>query len=258
MVTALDPSIGVNGITHYYNIKSKVGYPLGSIFGSSYQRAPDGQIVYQLENSQTGDSGTPNSVIIAKNTNETYLGSANPDWSGGITNTITYKNFSFSFLIDGQFGGQVYEAGATWTNYFGNSKASLLGRDGTYIPNGVINTGTASAPVYVKNTLPYSSYIQFNDNGNADKIIDQSNIFSRTFIKFRQVSLAYALPKSLLTKTPIRSATFSLIARNLFFIRKDLPTFDPEASDSINQGFGYDSGGLPTSRTYGFNLNVSF
>ncbi|WP_428329775.1 SusC/RagA family TonB-linked outer membrane protein [Mucilaginibacter sp.] len=258
MVTALAPSIGANGIDFYYNIKAKVGYPLGSIFGSSYQRAPDGQIVYQTENSQLGDSGTPNSVIIAKNSNETYLGSANPDWSGGITNTFTYKNFSFSFLIDGQFGGQVYEAGATWTNYFGNSKASLLGRDGNYIPNGVVNTGTATAPVYVKNTLPYSPYIQYNDNGNADKIIDQSNIFSRTFIKFRQISLAYSLPKNLLVKTPVRSATFSLIARNLFFIRKDLPTFDPEASDSIGQGFGYDSGGLPTSRTYGFNLNVSF
>ena len=257
-VTALAPSVSANGVDFYYNIKAKVGYPIGSIFGSSYQRAPDGQIVYQPENSQLGDSGTPNSVIIAKNSNETYLGSANPDWSGGITNTFTYKNFSFSFLIDGQFGGQVYEAGATWTNYFGNSKASLLGRDGNYIPSGVINTGTASAPVYTKNTLPYSSYIQFNDNGNADKIIDQSNIFSRTFIKFRQVSLAYSLPKNLLTKTFVRSATFSLIARNLFFIRKDLPTFDPEASDSINQGFGYDSGGLPTSRTYGFNLNVSF
>ncbi|MDN5289403.1 MAG: TonB-linked outer membrane protein SusC/RagA family [Mucilaginibacter sp.] len=258
MVTELNPLVGVNGISHYYTIKSKVGYPLGSIFGSSYQRAPDGQIVYQTENSQTGDSGTPNSVIIAKNSNETYLGSANPDWSGGITNTVTFKNFSLSFLIDGQFGGQVYEGGATWTNYFGNSKASLLGRDGTYIPNGVINTGTASAPVYVKNTLPYSPYIQFNDNGNADKIIDQSNIFSRTFIKFRQISLGYSLPKNLLAKTPVRSATFSLIARNLFFIRKDLPTFDPEASDSIGQGFGYDSGGLPTSRTYGFNLNISF
>lgn len=258
MVTALAPSIGENGITHYINIKSKVGYPLGSIFGSSYQKSPDGQIVYQPENSQTGDSGVPNSVIIAKNSNETYLGSANPDWSGGITNTVTYKNFSLSFLIDGQFGGQVYEAGATWTNYFGNSKASLLGRDGSYIPNGVINTGTATAPVYVKNTLPYSPYIQYNDNGNADKIIDQPNIFSRTFVKFRQISLAYALPKNLLAHTPVRSATFSLIARNLFFIRKDLPTFDPEASDSIGQGFGYDSGGLPTSRTYGFNLNVSF
>ncbi|WP_183558958.1 SusC/RagA family TonB-linked outer membrane protein [Mucilaginibacter sp. SP1R1] len=258
MVTELNPLVGANGISHYYNIKSKVGYPLGSIFGSSFQKAPDGQTVYQVENSQTGDSGTPNSVIIAKNSNETYLGSANPNWSGGITNTVTYKNFSLSFLIDGQFGGQIYEAGATWTNYFGNSKASLLGRDGNYIPNGVINTGTASAPVYVKNTLPYSAYIQYNDNGNADKIIDQSNIFSRTFVKFRQISLGYALPKSFLNKVAIKSATFSLVARNLFFIRKDLPTFDPESSDSIGQGFGYDSGGLPTSRTYGFNLNVSF
>ncbi|SDS55318.1 TonB-linked outer membrane protein, SusC/RagA family [Mucilaginibacter mallensis] len=257
MVTALAPGLGT-GIDLYYNIEARVGYPLGSIFGSTYQRAPNGQIVYQLENSQTGDSGTPNSVIIAKNSGDNYLGTANPDWSGGITNTFTYKDFSFSFLIDGQFGGQVYEADAIWTNYFGNSKASLLGRDGTYIPNGVINTGTASAPVYVKNTLPYSSYIQFNDNGNADKIINQSNVFSRTFIKFRQVSLAYKIPKSILRNTFIRSATFSLIGRNLFYIRKDLPTFDPEASDSIGTGFGYDSGGSPTSRTYGFNLNISF
>lgn len=257
MVTALAPGLGT-GIDLYYNIEARVGYPLGSIFGSTYQRAPDGQIVYQPENSQTGDSGTPNSVIIAKNSADSYLGTSNPDWSAGITNTITYKAFSLSFLIDGQFGGQVYEADATWTNYFGSSKASLLGRDGTYIPNGVINTGTASAPVYVKNTLPYSAYIQFNDNGNADKIINQSNVFSRTFIKFRQISLGYAIPKTILAHTFIRTATFSLIGRNLFYIRKDLPTFDPESSDSIGTGFGYDSGGSPTSRTYGFNLNVSF
>ncbi|WP_170227776.1 SusC/RagA family TonB-linked outer membrane protein [Mucilaginibacter frigoritolerans] len=257
MVTALAPGLGT-GIDIYYNIEARVGYPLGSIFGSTYQKAPNGQIVYQPENSQTGDTGTPNSVIIAKNSGDNYLGSANPDWSGGITNTFTYKNFSFSFLIDGQFGGQVYEADAIWTNYFGNSKASLLGRDGTYIPNGVVNVGTATAPVYAKNTLPYSAYIQFNDNGNADKIIDQSNVFSRTFIKFRQVSLGYNIPKSILAKTFIRSATFSLIGRNLFYIKKDLPTFDPEASDSIGNGFGYDSGGSPVSRTYGFNLNVSF
>jgi TonB-linked SusC/RagA family outer membrane protein len=257
MVTALAPGLGT-GIDIYYNIEARVGYPLGSIFGSTYQKAPNGQIVYQPENSQTGDTGTPNSVIIAKNSGDNYLGSANPDWSGGITNTFTYKSFSFSFLIDGQFGGQVYEADAEWTNYFGNSKASLLGRYGTYIPNGVVNVGTAAAPVYAKNTLPYSPYIQFNDNGNADKIIDQSNIFSRTFIKFRQVSLGYNIPKSILAKTFIRSATFSLIGRNLFYIKKDLPTFDPEASDSIGNGFGYDSGGSPVSRTYGFNFNASF
>jgi TonB-linked SusC/RagA family outer membrane protein len=257
MVTALAPGLGT-GIDIYYNIEARVGYPLGSIFGSSYQRAPNGQIVYQPENNETGDAGTPNSVIIAKNSGDNYLGTTNPNWSAGITNTFTYKHFSFSFLIDGQFGGDIYEADATWTNYFGNSQASLLGRDGTYIPNGVINTGTATNPVYVKNTLPYSAYIQFNDNGNADKIINESNVFSRTFIKFRQVSLGYDIPKSLLGNTFIRSATFSLIGRNLFYFRKDLPTFDPESSDSIGTGNGYDSGGSPVSRTYGFNINANF
>lgn len=261
MVTELAPSIGDNGISHYYNIKSKVGYPLGSIFGTSFLRTADGQPVYIPVNSRygTSDPTQPNDAVIKDvNTNETYLGTANPDWSAGITNTFTYKSFSFSFLIDGQFGGQIYEAGARWTNYFGNSQASLLGRDGSYIPTGVINTGTATATVYVKNTLPYSAYIQYNDGGNADKSSDEAHVFSRTFIKFRQISLGYSLPKNILGKTPIKSATFSLVGRNLFFIRKDLPTFDPEASDSIANGNGYDSGALPTSRTYGFNLNVTF
>ncbi len=253
-VTALDPSSNPAGIDFYYNIFAKAGYPLGSIFGSSYQRAPNGQVVYQPENSETGDSGTPNSVIIAKNTNYTYLGSVNPDWSGGIGNTFTYKSFSFSFLIDGQFGGKIFENGAKWTNYFGNSDASLLGRDQVYIPDGVIKTATG----YVKNTLPYSAFIQFNDNGSADKTIDESLVFSRTFIKLRQVILAYKVPEFILKKTFIKTATASLIGRNLFYLRKDLPTFDPESSDSIGQGFGFDSGGLPVSRTYGFNLNINF
>lgn len=260
-VTALDPSLGANGVQQYYNIKSKVGYPLGSIFGSTFQKTADGQNVYIPVNSRygTSDPTQPNDAVVkAVDNTESYLGSPAPNWAGGITNTFRYKNFSFSFLIDGQFGGQIYEAGARWTNYFGNSQASLLGRDGNYIPTGVINTGTASAPVYIKNSLPFSPYIQYNDGGNADKSADEAHVFSRTFIKFRQVSLGYTLPKKLFVGSPVRSVTFSLVARNLFYIKKDLPTFDPEASDSVSTGYGYDSGALPTSRTYGFNLNVTF
>jgi hypothetical protein len=190
--------------------------------------------------------------------NETYLGNVNPDWSGGITNTFRYKNFRFSFLIDGQFGGKIFEDGARWTGFFGNSKATLLGRDGRYIPQGMVNTGTDAAPVYVKNTMPYSPYQQYNAFASLANYADEMSVFSRTFIKFRQVSLGYTFPKKLLGATPVKSATFSLIARNLFFIRKDLPIFDPESSDSIGNGYGYDTGGLPGSRTFGFNLSVSF
>jgi TonB-linked SusC/RagA family outer membrane protein len=275
-VTALSDAVGSNGVSFYYTIKAKKGYPLGSIFGTPLRRDAAGNFLYKTVS--TDGSNVKTAVVIDKGAlsydaggnplknamgalivnNETYLGSVNPDWSGGITNSFRYKNFRFSFLIDGQFGGKVYEDGARWAGFFGNAKATLLGRDGNYIPQGQVNIGTDAAPVYVKNTLPYNPYQQYNAFGSLAYYADEMSVFSRTFIKFRQVSLAYTLPKTLLSGTPAKSATFSLIARNLFFIRKDLPIFDPESSDSIGNGYGYDTGGLPTTRTFGFNLSVNF
>ena len=274
-VTSLIPSLA-NGVSYYYNIKAQVGYPLGSIFGVPERRDADGQFLYKAIS--TDGSSTPNAVVIDKGAltfdkngnavtdangalvvnNNAYLGSVNPNWSGGITNTFRYKSFSFSFLIDGQFGGYVYEDGYRWASFFGNSIATLQGRDGNYIPNGLVNIGTDAAPNYVKNTLPYSPYQQYNAGGTLAYYADEMSVFSRTFIKFRQVSLGYTIPKNLLIRSPVKSLTISLIARNLFFIKKKLPIFDPESSDSIGNGFGYDTGGLPSSRTYGFNLNVDF
>ena len=275
-VTALSDAVGTNGVAFYYTIKAKAGYPLGSIFGTPLRRDADGNLLYKAVS--TDGSNVKTAVVIDKGAltfdgignplrngmgalmvnNETYLGSVNPDWSGGITNSIRYRNFRLSFLIDGQFGGKVFEDGAKWASFFGNSKATLPGRDGNYIPQGQVNTGTDAAPVYVKNTLPYSPYQQYNAFASLAYYADEMSVFSRTFIKFRQVSLGYTLPKKLLSGTPAKSATFTLIARNLFFIRKDLPIFDPESSDSIGNGFGYDTGGLPTTRTFGFNLSVNF
>lgn len=275
-VTALNDASAVNGVAFYYNIKAKVGYPLGSIFGTPLRRDADGQLLYKAIS--TDGTGVKNAVVIDKGAltydasgnplkqsngslavnNETYLGTVNPDWSGAVTNTFRYKNFRLSILIDGQFGGQVYEDGARWAGFFGNSKWTLQGRDGKYIPQGLVNTGTDAAPNYIKNTLPYSPYQQYNAAATLVYYADEMSVFSRTFIKFRQVALSYTLPKGMLAHTPAKSATFSLIARNLFYIRKDLPIFDPEASDSIGNGFGFDTGGLPISRTFGFNLNVNF
>lgn len=276
LVTSLNDALKANGVSFYYNIKAKVGYPLGSIFGAPFRRDAAGQLMYKAIN--TDGTGVANAVVIDKGAltfdaggnpvktangmlavnNEVYLGSASPDWSGGVTNTFRYKSFRFSCLIDGNFGGKVYEDGARWAAYFGNSKLTLQGRDGKYVPQGVVNNGTDAAPAYVKNTLPYSPYQQYNANGTLAYYADESSVFSRTFIKLRQVSLSWALPKQLLGTGPAKSVTLSLIARNLFYLRKDLPIFDPEASDSIGNGYGYDTGGLPTSRTYGFNLNVGF
>ncbi|AMR33595.1 hypothetical protein A0256_20275 [Mucilaginibacter sp. PAMC 26640] len=276
LVTSLNDALKTNGVSFYYNIKAKAGYPLGSIFGTPFRRDAAGQLVYKAISAN--GSGTADAVVIDKGAltfdsngnpvktaggmlavnNEVYLGSTNPDWTGGITNSFRFKNLRLSFLIDGRFGGKIYEDGARWANFFGNSTTSVLGRDGKYIPQGMVNTGTDAAPNYVKNTLPYNPYQQYNANGTLAYYVDESSVFSRTFIKLRQVSLGYTLPRRLLGNGPVKSATFSLIARNLLYFRKDLPIFDPDASDSIGNGYGYDTGGLPASRTYGFNLNIVF
>lgn len=275
-VLSLVPQLATTGIDNYYNIQTHVGYAMGSIFGTPLRRAPNGQFVYQGISSQ--GNGVIDAAVYEKGqvtynskgqpildasgdaviNDNVYLGSANPDWTGGITNTFNYKNFSLSFLIDAQFGGYLYEDGMRWASFFGNAKRTLLGRTGTYIPQGVVNTGTDASPDFATNTLPFSPYQQYNGGGTLAYYADEESVFKKTFIKFRQLSLGYSLPGHWLGKSGIRSATFSLIGRNLFYFKKDVPMFDPQSSDSINNGFGYDSGGLPASRTYGFNLNLKF
>ena len=275
-VLSLVPQLATTGIDNYYQIETKVGYPMGSIFGVPYSNAANGQPLYQAISSN--GNGVLDAVVRAKGglsydatgkpvvdangapvvNNSAFLGSANPDWTAGITNTFTYKHFNLGFLIDGQFGGYIFEDGYRWASFFGIAKATALGRDGSYIPKGVVNTGTAAAPVYTANTLPLNPFQQYNGGGTLKYYADQNSVFKKTFIKFRQVSLGYTLPKALLSKTGFQAATFSLIGRNLFYFKKDVPMFDPQSSDSINNGFGYDTGGLPASRTYGFNLSLRF
>lgn len=275
-VLALSNELAQTGVQHYYNIKSKVGYGLGSIFGSPLRRGPNGEFIYR--SIDTNNDGVPDAVVHEKGqvtydktgqpirdingaiavNNDVYLGNANPDFTTGITNTFTYKSISLSFLIDGQFGGQVYEEGVKWASFFGNSKLTLLGRDGKFTPEGLVMVESNPNTVFSKNKLPFNPYQQYNSDGSLEYYADELSVFKKTFIKFRQISLTYSVPKSILNKVLVKSATISLIGRNLFYIRKDIPIFDPQSSDSVGNGFGFDSGGLPASRTFGINLNVKF
>ncbi|KAA2244550.1 SusC/RagA family TonB-linked outer membrane protein [Chitinophaga agrisoli] len=276
-VLTLTPELADNGVVFYDKIKAKVGYAIGSIFGTALRKGPNGEDVYK--GVDTNSDGIPDVVVQDRGqvtydksgkpvsdgggaaivNNDVYLGNANPDWTAGLTNTFHYKNFSLSFLIDGQFGGQIFEDGYRWASFFGNTKATLQGRDGSYTPKGLIGATDGNGVItFAPNTLPYSPYQQYNAGGTLAYYADQYSVFSKTFIKLREVKLGYSLPASVIGKTPFKSATFTLIGRNLLFLKKNTPIFDPQGSDSVGNGFGFDSGSLPTSRTYGFNLNVRF
>ena len=274
-LTELSPELEETGVSHGNLIRSKVGYPFASIFGTPIRRDFEGNIVYEVVqveiNGETVDRVVPaqgryvfdanGQVVTDENgsaiiENEVFLGNPNPDWIGGITNTFSFKGFTFSSVIDAQWGGKLFSSSYRMASLLGLTTATERGRStDEYIPEGVRNTGTLENPVFVRNDIPFSpeeTYI----NGNPGLLIDELFVFDNSFIQLRQVSLGYTFPGSLLGNTPFQAATLSLVARNLFFITKKVPLVDPRSSTTVGNGFGFEQFSLPASFTFGFNLNI--
>jgi len=77
----------------------------------------------------------------------------------------------------------------------------------------------------------------------------------------REISLGYAIPKNLLTRTPFGSAFISVSGRNLWYLAPNAPkymNYDPELSTQGANNMGYDQLGVPATRRYGVNLSVNF
>ena len=113
--------------------------------------------------------------------------------------------------------------------------------DGT--PNDIVRGGPNDPGAY--ETL-YSNVI-----GN----IDEGYIYGNSFIKLRELSLKYALPKSLLPKMDIAISAF---ARNIL-LWTELPYADPESGQGNNNMMGgFERFSVPQTKSFGFSLSVNF
>ena len=97
-----------------------------------------------------------------------------------------------------------------------------------------------------------------NYYNNVRNNITEEFVYKSDFIKFRELSINYNFPKSILSKTPISSLTISAVGRNLWVLHKESDNIDPESSFNAANGQGFEWGGFPSSRTFGLNLNVKF
>lgn len=160
-------------------------------------------------------------------------GSAYHKWIAGWNNEFTYKKFNLSFLIDGKWGGKIFSATDYYGYIFGLHKATLVNRESSF--------GTLDAATYYSQTA-----------NNVSKLFVQD----ASFIKFRQLMLGYTFPSKAFGNV-VKSATLSLVARNLFVIMKHTDNIDPE-SNYTAAAQGLELGGVPPVRTLGVNLNVKF
>jgi TonB-linked SusC/RagA family outer membrane protein len=228
-------------------ILAKIGGTTGDIYGLGFVRAPDGQIIYN-------SSGLP---LKAENANQTiqYIGCAFADWKGGIQNEFSYKNFKFSFLFDGQYGGKIYSQTHHKMTEQGKLKHTLRGREENFIiGDGVVDDGTGHYVTNTKKVLPVDYYTEYYRRANVE-----ANTFDASFIKLREARLEYALPKKLLGKTFIKQAVIAAYGRDLLLFT-DFPIFDPETA-ALNGNVllpGVEIGQLPSTRTMGLNITLKF
>lgn len=267
-------------------INATVGQPYGTIKGSDYQY-------------YTIDAGTPQEVVTDKklvnpvngrylrsSTNDKVIGDINPDWTGGITNTLGYKSFTLSFLIDIQKGGDIFSLDHWYGTSTGLYEESVgpndlgnemrdpivwndpdnMTKDGGYASNsgGIIEDGVVNNPT---NNPAYGENGSVNwvrrsqENYVAQGYATDPNsrfVFDASYVKLRELSLTYELPKTLASKMHFAGASLALVGSNLWIISKNLPHADPEASQSSGNIQGWQSGVMPTTRNFGVTLNLQF
>ena len=224
-------------------VQATVGGGFGDIYGTTNQRTDDGKMIVDGKGRPlaTGD--------------KIFLGNYQPDFTAGLSNSFSFKNgLGINFLIDARFGGELYSGTDASMDASGVTARSLQYRDGVML-DAVVNTGSSDAPVYEpnQNTITGQEYW-----GSMGGIADY-HVYSQTNVRLREFSVTYNLPSKLFENIFLDRASVGVIGRNLFFFYKDIDNFDPESSFStsnFSQGVLWYN--LPTTRSFGFSLNINF
>ena len=252
-VIQLDPSIKYIYLGSNQNVRVATpvvtkGGQFGDLYGYQWQRL-NGKFVVD-------SSGLPVSVDTISR-----LGNYNPRYTIGFNNTFRYKNWTLGILLDGKFGGVISSGTASQMAFNGSSKATLKNRAaGSWTLPAVHADGSA-------NTTAVDAEQFWQTVSQGDYGWGEFFTYNATNVRLRELSLGYDF-KNL--PACLKSARFSVVARNLFFLYRgssilDIPgvgkrkmDFDPEASFGNSNYQGVEYYNLPTTRSIGVNLKFSF
>ncbi|MDX2246824.1 MAG: SusC/RagA family TonB-linked outer membrane protein [Bacteroidia bacterium] len=234
-------------------IKHIVGHPFGMITGRVQRLSPDGQPIFFSD-------GRPVGSLAYE-----IIGNGIADWTGGVNNSFTFKDFNLAFLVDFKIGGDIYSGTNNRLTGWGLHQQSLIGREGEepLTVSGVTQVGTNSSgqPIYEpfeKTLTPHEARQYWGSVGGEANAVTTMFLYDGSFAKLRQLTFGYSFPRSLLSKTPIQNLSLSFVGRNLAVLFKNIENVDPESGYSNTNSQGLDYFGMPATRSYGFNLRIGF
>ncbi|MCH6201391.1 SusC/RagA family TonB-linked outer membrane protein [Aquiflexum sp. LQ15W] len=238
-------------------IQARIGERMGNIYGVGFARVEDqnspyfGQIIHN-------STGTP-----LRDSELKLQGNYNPDWMLGIQNNFSYKNFNLGFLFDIRYGGIVVSRTKTIGSTSGQLEETLFGRENGYDltveGNGIISPGVIQNAdgSFTPNTIKITSRNWHNRYYERNNV--EAAKYDASYVKLREVTLGYNVPRELIRKLPFEDIKISLVARNLALWTEN-PHFDPEtlAMSGGTLQPGVENMAFPSTRSLGFNINLKF
>lgn len=246
----------------------EAGFPYGYLRGTKSARSEDGQLLIN-----------PTSGMPFVDPNDQMVGNPNADYKLGITNTVSYKGFTLNVLFDMTKGGQFYSE--TINNMLGRG----VTRDTENREKNAVITGIYGSPTPVTGADGLNHYVPLLVNGktvpNQTKVTTNDlfftagtgasfatngafeyAVFDGTVYRLREISLGYTLPASWAGALKLSAVTLSVNGRNLWYLAPNLPKythFDPDMNSVVGAGTqGVETGGAPSTKRYGVNLNITF
>lgn len=256
----IDSWIVASYSTHAY-MTAHEGGSLTAMYGKGYVRAPKGATAIDAQGNMVDVSGMmvlDNQLAPVTGTDLQYLGDCAPKWKGGFNTSFKWKGITAYIGFDGQVGGHVFSYSAWAMNNRGKSKATLEGREGDYVPAGVVILDDGNYAINEKvlqkaNVSHYYSNLYSQTNAEASFVSTQ-------FLKLREVRLEYSLPKKLLAKTKFISQASVAVYGNNLWCWSDFPAWDPEAVTMRGSAVipGFEIMQMPTTAQFGATLNLTF
>lgn len=219
-----------------------IGQPIGIFYAPRFAGADpaNGDPLFYKDDGKT-------TTNLYNEAGKFIIGDPNPDWIGGISNTVSWKGLELNFLFQGVFGNQVQDGAGGFMSasgdWFDNQTRDQLGRwkkpgDITQVPEARIN--------------------RYGDFDSPS--ISSRYVYDATYVRLKNVTLSYTVPQRLISKAKLSSARIYISGVNLLTFT-DYPGWDPEVNtdyraNNVNQGGDFYAAPQIKSLVFGLTLGL--
>lgn len=266
-VVELYPGLTEYGMGWTWGIATQAikGEKWGELVGPGFDRVDEDDVKNGLATADQIGAVKVNSNGLLRSKSAQRIGNVTPDFMMNWRHDFNIKNWGFGFLLDLRIGGDIwsqtmahsYTAGvANVTADNGIRERDIVGGVDVLKNERVVMQDASGK--WVTNTIKTDAYSWFK----AD--VSEYYVFDGSYLKLREAYISYNFPKELIAKTRyISNASVSLIGTNLWLMwvhSSNTMRLDPETGgvSSDSRGIGFEQAAVPSSRSFGLKLNLTF